>query len=286
MQRSSDEKVNWTDDTSHNTFSKESKRQEVIKHLGSNTICWQGIFRSRYNEYSAISGYCGIAKCLCQGSHFCGWGEKIIDLHLAEVTTDMLTQSTQTSLGNVRLEIINESINERFHCDEVGKELLPYVHRVNLGIKGSRKKYVEERQHSKTGIKAETHLNALCCLTAPTNVQECCFVHRQQRSHKCTRRKSFMLALLLKPSKCLILFSIFVIAQTSFSLGFFQSRLTNDSMGFIWPLKHHEKWRAENQVKGNSVQTVWGSVSGFRAYCDDFAHLQTKKNRIYHYKME
>lgn len=121
MQRSSDEKVSQAGDISHSTFSKESKRREVIKHLGSSTICWQGTFRSRYNEYSAISGYCGIAKCICQGSRFCGGGEKIIDLRLAEVTTDMLTQSTRISLGSVRLEVINESINEHFHCNEAGR---------------------------------------------------------------------------------------------------------------------------------------------------------------------
>lgn len=43
--------------------------------------------------------------------------------------------------------------------------------------------------------------------------------------------------MLAKLLKCLISFPIFITAQTSFSLDFFQFRLADDTIGFKWPLK-------------------------------------------------
>lgn len=115
---------------------------------------------------------------------------------------------------------------------------------------------------------------------APSNVQELCFVHRLQRSHKRMSMRSFMLGLLPKPSKCLILFSIFVIAQTSFSLGFFQSRLTNESMGFIWPLKHHENGEQKTRSKG-AVCKPSGGLCLVPRHIVMILHINKQKNRAH-----
>lgn len=143
----------------------------------------EALWAVRYNEYSAISGYCGIAKCLCQGSHFCGWGEKIIDVHLAEVARDTLTQSPQISLGRSSWRLLMSPLMSLFPLQQNGEGAFsmcvasnPWNYIFNKKKKKLNKRTIKRKgTFTKIRIRGETHPNILCYWTASTSMHRNAF---------------------------------------------------------------------------------------------------------------